>query len=402
MEFRALLLEELDFIQEARRQDAFRRAAADSRKKFFTAPRIHLDLTTEEVVINEFASGIWLWELLSAVEHGEETILKRAAEMNIRPEQVAKRLLWVNFWSWGEHLFFHADPNPDNVIVGQDGKLFFINFTSTGTLNRSKRQAMRQNLYYAHQRDPQNMARASLVLLEPLPPIDLIELIQELETYNWQLIYALEAQPHVASWQERTSAVQWTGLMQFARKYGITIDIQVLRLIRSTLLFESMAARLNRDIDFVARFAKFQAYRAEQARRRVTDAILDQLDGKGIERTVIRLDRIAQAAEGLAFRTSHALSLPSVNFNILMGKWSFAMYILLRFMGQIAVLTLTAMFLTTLLTYLNTRQSLNVFDVFQSVATNPLYQILILLLFYVNGKVVLYRWDDKEVRDDRR
>src|SRR5688572_10744877 len=123
MEFRDLLLEELDFIQEARRQDAFRRAAADSRKKFFSAPRIHLDLTTEELVINEFASGIWLWELLTAVEQGNEPILTRARELNIRPELVAKRLLWVDFWSWGENLFFHADPNPDNVIVGQDGTL---------------------------------------------------------------------------------------------------------------------------------------------------------------------------------------------------------------------------------------------------------------------------------------
>jgi ubiquinone biosynthesis protein len=402
MEFRDLLLEELDFIQEARRQDAFRRAAADSRKKFFSAPRIHLDLTTEEVVINEFASGIWLWELLTAVEHGDEEILRRAEEMNIRPEQIAKRLLWVNFWSWGEHLFFHADPNPDNVIIGQDGTLFFINFTSTGTLNRSKRQAMRQNLYYAQQRDPQNMARASLILLEPLPPVDLIELIQELETYNWQLIYALEALPNVASWQERTSAVQWTGLVQLARKYGITIDIQVLRLIRSTLLLESMAARLDWEIDFVERFWKFQTYRAEQARRRVTDAILDQLDGKGIERTIIRLDRIAHAVEGLAFRTSHMLSLPSVNFNILMGKWSFAVYTVLRFIGQAATLTLMAMFLSSLLTYIETRQALNFLYIFQSLASNPLYQIMILLLFYVNGKAILYRWDDKEVGDDRR
>lgn len=402
MEFRDLLLEELDFIQEARRQDAFRRAAADSRRKFFSTPRIHLDLTSEEVVINEFASGIWLWELLSAIEHGDEEILRRAEEMNIRPERIAKRLLWVNFWSWGEHLFFHADPNPDNVIVGQDGKLFFINFTSTGTLNRSKRQAMRQNLYYAHQRDPQNMARASLVLLEPLPPIDLIELIQELETYNWQLIYALEALPNVFSWQERTSAVQWTGLVQLARKYGITIDIQVLRLIRSTLLLESMAARLDPEIDFVNRFSKFQDYRAEQARRRVTDTMLDQLDGKGIERTIIRLDRIAHAVEGLAFRTSHALSLPSVNFNILMGKWSFAVYTLLRFIGQAAVLTLFTMFATSLQIYMETQQSVNILHVFQSLAANPFYQILLLLLFYVNGKAILYRWDDKEVRDDRR
>ncbi len=176
-EFRDLLLEELDFVQEARRQDAFRRAAVRSRKQFFSTPRIHLDLTTEEVIINEFASGIWLWELLAAVEHGDETVLAHARALNISPERVAKRLLWVNYWSWGENLFFHANPNPDNVIVGQDGILYFIDFTSTGTLSRTKRQAMRQNLNFAWERDPQNMARATLVLLEPLPPIDLIELI---------------------------------------------------------------------------------------------------------------------------------------------------------------------------------------------------------------------------------
>ena len=85
-----------------------------------------------------------------------------------------------------------------------------------------------------------------------------------------------------------------------------------------------------------------------------------------------------------------------------MGKWSFAVYTLLRFIGQAAVLTLIAMFLASLQTYMETRQSLDVLRVFQSLVANPLYQILILLLFYVNGKAILYRWDDKEVGDDRR
>src|SRR5512136_2362796 len=190
--------------------------------------------------------------------------------MNIDPNLMAKRLLWVNNWSWSENLFFHADPNPDNVIVGRDSVLYFINFTSTGNLDRAKRQAMQQNLHYAWKRDAQNMARASLVMLEPLPTIDMIEFIQELESYNWQLIYALEADPHSITWQERTSAKQWTGGVQIARKYGVTIDIQVLRLIRSTLLIESMAARLHPEVDYVGQFRKFNRYRAEQARRRVT------------------------------------------------------------------------------------------------------------------------------------
>jgi predicted unusual protein kinase regulating ubiquinone biosynthesis (AarF/ABC1/UbiB family) len=397
MEFRDLLLEELDFIQEARRQDAFRRAAAESHKDFFSAPRIHLDLTTEEVVINEFASGIWLWELLMAVEHGDEKILSRARDMNIDPNIVAKRLLWVKDWSWSEHLFFHADPNPDNIILGQDGKLFFINFTSTGALDRAKRQAIRQNLAYARQRDPQNMARASLILLEPLPPIDLLELIQELETYNWQLIYALEADAHGVSWQERTSAMQWAGMVQLARKYGIAIDIQVLRFLRSTLLMESMAARLNSQIDFVKQFWKFNQYRAEQTRRRITDSVLDQLDGKGTEQTIIRLDRISHALEGLAFRTSHMLSLPTVNFNALMGKWSFAIYTFFRFIGQVFLLTLIFALLISFRLYFESESFVNVTSVIQNIVINPIYIILLLLLIYVNGRTVLYRLEDKEV-----
>jgi predicted unusual protein kinase regulating ubiquinone biosynthesis (AarF/ABC1/UbiB family) len=396
-EFRDLLLEELDFVQEARRQDAFRRAGAQSRKNFFSTPRIHLDLTTEDVVVNEFASGIWLWELLAAVEHGNQAVLARAEAMNIDPYLVAKRLLWVNYWSWGENLFFHADPNPDNVIVGQNSVLYFIDFSSTGTLSRTKRQALRQNLNYAWERDPQNMARATLVLLEPLPPIDLIELIQELESHNWQQVYALEAAPHSLSWQERTSAVQWAGMMQLVRKHGITVDIQVLRLIRSTLLFESMAARLHHEIDFVEQYQKYKGYRAEQARRRVTDSLLDQLDGKGNEQTVIRLDRMAQAAEGLLFRASHMLSLPSVNFNSLMSKWSFAVYSLLQFLSQVIVFTLLAGLVVGLQFYFETGQFMNLLEVFQKVAGNSIYQIILLVMVFIHGRTVLFRMDDKEV-----
>ena len=392
-EFRNLLLEELDFIQEARRQDAFRRSAEESRKKFFSAPKVRLDLTTEEVIFNEFASGVWLWELLSGVERRDDNILTRIHEMNIDPHKVAKRLLWVNYWSWSENLFFHADPNPDNVIIGQDGILYFINFSTTGTLNRSQRQALRQNLKYAWERDPQNMARSSLILLEPLPPIDLIELIQELEGHNWQLIYALEASPQSVSWQERTSAIQWVGMVQIARKYGISIDIQVLRLIRHTLLLESMATRLYREIDYVEQFHKFNTFRAEQSRRKVTDSLIEQFDGPGNEQFIIRLDRIAQAIDGLIFQTSHRLSLPSVNFNALMSKWSFAFYVLARFLSQIGLTTL----LFTIFIFIWFQSIQNFSGAFEATLLNPVYHFFVLVLIFINGRAVLYRMDDKEV-----
>ena len=396
-EFRNLLIEELDFIQEARRQDAFRRAAAKTGKDFFSAPRVHLDLSGEQVVVNEYAHGIWLWELLAGIEAGNETVLARAREMNIDPLKVAKRLLWVNNWSWEENLFFHADPSPTNIIIGWNSTLYLINFTSTGTLSSSKRQAIHQNMNYAAKRDPQNMARSSLVLMEPLPPIDIIELTQELESCNWQMIYALEAAPESLTWQERTSIIQWIGMIRLARKYGIVIDIQVLRMLRATLLVETIAVQLHPKINFVQQYWKFDRFRAEQARRRVTNSILDQLDGKTNERLVIRVDRVLHTVEDFVLRARHMLTLPSMNFSSLMSKWSFGFFILFRYIGHILAVTALAVITRYAVYYFNGLEMPSLPDLLKLIMTNPVYLLILLVLTFVNGRTVLYRMDDKEI-----
>ena len=396
-EFRSVLIEELDFVQEARRQDAFRRAAAKTGKDFFSAPFVHLDLSGEEVVISEFASGMWLWEFLGALEQGNETVLAQAREMNIDARKAAKRLLWVNNWSWEENLFFHADPHPNNIIIGRNTRLYFINFTSTGTLSSSKRQALRQNFNYTRERDPQNMARSCLILMEPLPPVDVIELTQELESYNWQLLYAQEAAPESLTWQERTSVVQWIGMLRLARRHGIVMDIQVLRMLRATLLVESMAVRLHPSINFVRQYWKFDRFRAEQARRRVTETILDQLDGKTNAQQVIRIDRILHTLQSFLLRTRHMLALPSVNFNSLMSKWSFVFYIFFRYIAQILGVTALAVIIGFAISYFNGQPAANLQELLKSILANPVYQLSLLVLTFVNGRIVLFRMDDKEI-----
>jgi ubiquinone biosynthesis protein len=396
-EFRDYLLEELDFVQAARRQDSFRRAAAESRKDFFSAPKVYLALSGEEVVVEEFASGMWLWELLAAVDQGNQAVLDQARQMNIDPETIAKRLLWVNYWSREENLFFHADPHPNNVILGRDSRLYFINFTATGALSRSQRQAMQQNMDYLRQRDPLNMARSTLTLMEPLPSVDLMQLTTELESYNWQLVYALEADPGSLSWQERTSAAQWIGMIRLARKYRMVIDSQVLRLLRATLLVESTAVRLHHAIDFEQQYRKFEAYRAEQARRRITNSIVDGLDGQANDKLIIRLDRMGQVLAGLFFRTRRMLALPSVNFNALMDKWSFAVNVLVRYFLEMLVLTGVSALLVIMGILAGGRSDLlNPIYILTTAITNPVYTILLVVLIFVNGRTVLFRLDDKD------
>jgi len=222
-------------------------------------------------------------------------------------------------------------------------------------------------------------------------------LVQELESYNWQLVYALEADPASQTWEERTSAVQWLGLIRLARKYRILIDSRVLRLLRATLLVESTAVRLHHPIDFERQYRKFHRYRAELARRRVTDTLMNQLDGQPNDKLIIRLDRIAQILTGLFFRMRRALALPSVNFNSVVGKWSFAFSILMRFVVQLAAVTGVAGLLTAAGAWLTqATPRLDPAFILGTVFANPLYALVVIVLVFANGRTVLFRLDDKD------
>jgi hypothetical protein len=254
-------------------------------------------------------------------------------------------------------------------------------------------------MHYARLRDPLNMARATLILLEPLPPIDLIEFTQELESYNWQLLYSLEAAPESLSWQERTSAVQWAGMIRLARKYGVVVDVHVLRLVRTTLLYETMAVRLCHNIDIIEQYRRFNRYRAEQARRRVADAIQEQFNEDSNQRLILRLDRLGGTIEGLFYRTRHQLSIPSVNFNAMMSKWAFAAYMLVLFLTQVMAVTGAAFLVGLVVLFLSGEQGIEASQILRTVAGSRIYQLVLLALIFANGRTVLFRMDDKEVKD---
>jgi predicted unusual protein kinase regulating ubiquinone biosynthesis (AarF/ABC1/UbiB family) len=187
------------------------------------------------------------------------------------------------------------------------------------------------------------------------------------------------------------------GLVQLAHKYGISINIEVLRLLRATLLVESIAVRLDRKINFVKEYRRYSRYKAEQARRRVTDSILDQLEGKSNEQFIIRMDRIFQTLEGLYFRTIHSFSLPSINFTMMISKWSFTAYTIVRFFAQAFVMTAAAVGLVFISSALSVGFPVDLHGAVDKVLTNPFYQAVLLLLIFVNARAILFRLDDKEV-----
>jgi ubiquinone biosynthesis protein len=396
-ELRETLLEELDFIQEARFQDSFRRAAKKSGKKFFTSTRVFFDLCDEVVIVEEFANGMWLWELLAAVESNDEETLALARDLNIDPGKVARRLQWVNFWGWHEHLFFHADPNPENIIVGPNSTLTYIDFGSIGAVDRTKRQALQQNMYYAWKEDPLNMARASLILLEPLPPIDLIDFTKEMETHNWQMLYAFAVGQSTGQRNERTSAAQWLGLLQEARKYGVTVDFHILRLLRAILLCDTMSLQLDNELNIIDEYRRFSKNMSRRIGRRVRRRAARQLTEGIDDKIYLRLERWVNAVEGLFFHLRHMLAIPSVNFSTLMSKWSFAIFTVIVFVGQALAVTGIGITAVAAAHYLSGTEFTGIRPLLEQVVTNRLYLLILLILFFINSRSLLFRLDDKEV-----
>lgn len=254
-ELRSAFGSELDFRREARFQEIFINNSINATKKVFTAPRVYFQYTTSEVLVQEFVSGVWLSEVLAALEEHNPKAQAKLKEYNINPVIVAQNILYANYWGFFENIAFHADPHPANLLVGEDNMITFIDFGASGTIDYVRR-VLYQKLFDSQANDDAwGMVQAALGLLEPLPNIDVTGFAKELEAAFYENLFAFKSDH--AYWYERTTANVWLSFLTLIRRYNIVPPLDILMFARSSLLYDTLAARLAPDIDF---WAEFQEY----------------------------------------------------------------------------------------------------------------------------------------------
>jgi ubiquinone biosynthesis protein len=241
-EFRDMLLEELDFVKEARSTELFSRGLRKAKIDEVRAPRLYFHLSSVDVLVMEFVTGIFMSEIIAAIEQKNTHVLALIERLGIEPKKLATRLLRTNHFCMFENLIFHADPHPANIIVRPGGEIVLIDFGSCGSYTWKERHIWRQLVSAHRQKDAAQMAQAALALIEPLPPIDLDTFTKQVEQVFWQDLYAFNSKH--SEWWERTSAKIWISFLELARTYQIPMNLNILRMIRSTLLYETVAARL--------------------------------------------------------------------------------------------------------------------------------------------------------------
>ncbi len=141
---------ELDYRNEARNIRQFReRYAAEAG---FYVPKAYPELSTERVLVQEFADGCRI------------TDQQQMQRWGLKPPEIALKGLHIYLSQIFEHGLFHADPHPGNIILREDGVICLIDFGMVGRMSDSDRYVFSGIFIGMAQESPRKMA-ANLVRL---------------------------------------------------------------------------------------------------------------------------------------------------------------------------------------------------------------------------------------------
>lgn len=150
-----ILWEEIDYLNEGRNADTFRRHFRE--EDWVQVPRVYWRYASPRVLTLEYLPGIKIshYEALEAAGLDR----KRLAQLGAR--SYLHQLL--------NNGFFHADPHPGNIAVSSDGSLIFYDFGMMGQVQPITREKLMQTFFGIAQKDAEQVMN-SLIALGALAP----------------------------------------------------------------------------------------------------------------------------------------------------------------------------------------------------------------------------------------
>jgi ubiquinone biosynthesis protein len=391
-ELRTMLLEELDFVREARYTELFRRYARNQGMDFASSPRVYFDLSNRTVMVTEFVTGIFLTELMAVVDAHDEQTLATLRAQGIDPRVVARQVITINRYGGMESILFHADLHPGNVLVRPNNQLVLIDFGASGAFTSQERVIWRRVLYAQSQEDVGMMVQAALALMEPLPPIDVDVFAKKLEAVFWQDLYAIKSRH--SPWYERTTANLWVGFLKLAREYNVPMNINTLRMIRVSMLADTIALRLDPTIDHYREYRKYLKGAGKRARKRLRKRLQETFS----DTEMISWEQGLQTFSGLMYRLQRNVDSTFVQYAKLQGKAAFGLTTVSS--AILFVVVATGLILIVNGTYAHLvpgAVSIGPWDaLIQRILPSGIYQGFLALVFLATVRRLLFRLGDKD------
>ena len=251
-EFKSYTAQELDYKLEARHIHRIRKNVEGN--EIERIPRVHWELTTSRVLCLEFLEGIWVNEILAALNAGDEERLARWRGRGLDLELVSVRLLYVLMKQAFVDGFFHADPHAANIVVMDGNVIGLVDFGIIGTLGGDYQKHMFQFMRRVGERSPSGAFAAILRVLMPSDDVDLRSFKHEYES-NMQSWLEASGDP-TSPISEKTAAKLIVSQLSLIRRYRLHLPPAVSRFYRALLIADSVAIQLSPQIDVATEMGK--------------------------------------------------------------------------------------------------------------------------------------------------
>ncbi|CAK9151860.1 unnamed protein product [Ilex paraguariensis] len=150
-----ILYEEIDYINEGKNADRFRRDFRNA--KWIRVPMVYWDYTASKVLTLEYVPGVKInrLDVIDALGYSRSQVSSRAIEAYL-----------IQILKTG---FFHADPHPGNLAIDVDEALIYYDFGMMGEIKSFTRERLLELFYAVYEKDAKKVMQ-SLMDLGALQP----------------------------------------------------------------------------------------------------------------------------------------------------------------------------------------------------------------------------------------
>lgn len=396
-ELSRMLSEELDFVLEARYTEIFRKQSKNN--KYISAPKVYMGLCSEHVIVTEFISGVFLIEILHALDQFNYEALEEFRRRGYDLVKLSKRMMRIFHWEVYETHFFHADPHPANLIVRPDNTLIMIDFGSCGAVsNTMKRKFMLFNRMMVEE-DPYGMAQAAIGIFEPLPALDPETFSHVLAGIYRSLLIANECSN--ATWEEKCAGGMWMRVISACREFNIPMNLDTIRIFRATFIYDSMIYRLNPKLDPRKEYVRWEKRYYKQCRRKVLEGILGRATGP-VGRDYALIVENMDLAGRLIGRIQKFVDTPSYTFGFSVNKVAYFFSIMTKASIRCAQVLVLISLMSVARTYYQAENfsdvTIDFSAILKSVLQHPVFVSLGLVYLLNTLHKVMYRIDDIDTK----
>lgn len=257
--------DELDYRRESSHSDMVRTNAVDSPTE--RIPKVFWELTRPRILTMEFLQGPSVMEYLRLEETGNYDALAKLAADGFDARTYCGNVITNFLRDAFRHGVFHADLHPANLLILPDNVVGYVDFGIVAKLTPEARHKQIELTVAFSQGDPEEIYNQFLNIVMLTPDADLEGMkrrIQEL-ALTWYEQPAIHGKVRL----KVSITVAMRDFLMICRGYGVLVDREMIKYIRSIVLVDGVVARLAPDFDLALVLRHIvEDYLFEQSRKK--------------------------------------------------------------------------------------------------------------------------------------